>query len=169
MNLTPSSVARAVPIARLACSCLATVQGALLRHISSCPSWFALHSACNESQPPGSRVRACRAADTSKSLSLSAGEKGMTESHFLPSREDASMTDLALCGSKDSRSESLVARKASWHRSRCERTVWLAVSMSWSSRDARRCLKPRRRRQNARGAHVLKDRMPRPPSLMGGR
>ena len=54
----------------------------------------------------------------------------MTESHFLPSKEDASMTDLALCGSKDSRSESLVARKASWHRSRCERTVWLVVSVS---------------------------------------
>jgi hypothetical protein len=64
----------------------------------------------------------------------------MTESHFLPSKEDASMTVLALCGSKDSRSESLVARKASWHRSRCERSVW---------------------------THVLKDRMPRPPNLTG--
>jgi hypothetical protein len=50
----------------------------------------------------------------------------MTESRM----EYASMTDLAPCGSKDSRSESLVARKASWDRSRCDRTVWLAVSMS---------------------------------------
>jgi hypothetical protein len=62
----------------------------------------------------------------------------MTKSHFLPCLEDTSMTDLVLYGSKDSRSESLNARKASWHRSRCERTVWLAVSMSRSSRDARR-------------------------------
>jgi hypothetical protein len=61
----------------------------------------------------------------------------MTESHFLPSNEDASMTDLALCRSKDSRSESLAARKASWHRSRGERTVWLVVWVSWSSRGAR--------------------------------
>jgi hypothetical protein len=65
-------------------------------------------------------------------LSLRAGKEGTTESHFLPSKEDASMTDSVqlLCGSKDSRSESLVARKASWHRSPCERTVWLPVSMS---------------------------------------
>jgi hypothetical protein len=37
---TPSTVAMAVPMARLACSCLTTVLGALQRHISSCPSWF---------------------------------------------------------------------------------------------------------------------------------
>jgi hypothetical protein len=35
-----SSVARAVPIVSLVCSSLTTVQGALLKHISSCPSWF---------------------------------------------------------------------------------------------------------------------------------
>jgi hypothetical protein len=91
----------------------------------------------------------------------------MTESHFLPSKEDASMTDLALCGSNDSRSESLVARKAAWHRSRCERTAWLAASMSWSSRGARRESEASEAAANSRGAHVLKDKMPRPPSLIG--
>ena len=91
----------------------------------------------------------------------------MTESHFLPSKEDASMTDLALCGSRDSRSESLVARKASWHRSRCERAVWLVVSVSWSSRGARSVSEASEAAANARGAHVLKDKMPRPPSLIG--
>jgi hypothetical protein len=48
------------------------------------------------------------------------------------------MTDLVLCGSKDSRSDFLVARNAAWHRSRCGRTVWLAGSMSWSNRGGRR-------------------------------
>ena len=91
----------------------------------------------------------------------------MTESHFLPNKDDASMTDLALCGSNDSRSESLAARKASWHRSRCERTVWLVVSVSWSSRGARSVSEASEAAANARGAHVLKDKMPRPPSLMG--
>jgi hypothetical protein len=40
LTYTPSSVIRAVPMARLACSCLAMVQGALLMHIWSCASWF---------------------------------------------------------------------------------------------------------------------------------
>jgi hypothetical protein len=61
------------------------------------------------------------------------------------------MTDLALCGSKDSRSESLVARNASWHRSRCERTVWWTVSMSWSSRGARRVSEASEARQMREG------------------
>ena len=93
----------------------------------------------------------------------------MTESHFLSSKEDASMTDLALCGSKDSRSESLATRKASWHRgSCCERTVWLVVSVSWLSRGARSLSEASEAAANARWApHVLKDRMPRPPSLIG--
>jgi hypothetical protein len=125
----PSTVARACPIACLTCSCLATVQGALLTHISSCPSWFLDPQCLQCLVAPGSRVCACGAAETSKSVRRRVGEKGMTESHFLPSTEDASMTDLALCGSKDSRSVSLVVWKASWHRYRCERTVWLAVYM----------------------------------------
>jgi hypothetical protein len=83
----------------------------------------------------------------------------MTESHLRPSSEDASMTVVALCGSRDSKRDSLVARNASWHRSRCERTVWLVMSMSWSRHlgGGGKC---------ERGA-VLKDKMPRPPSLIG--
>jgi hypothetical protein len=77
------------------------------------------------------------------------------------------MTDLVRCGSRDSRMDSRVAWKASWHRSRCERTVWLAVSVSWSRRGARRVCEASEAAANARGAHVLKDRMPRPPSLTG--
>jgi hypothetical protein len=91
----------------------------------------------------------------------------MTESHFLPSKEDASMTDLALCGSKDSRRQSLVARKATWHRSPCDRTVWLVMSMSWSSSGGSKVSEASEAAANARGAHVFKDRMPRPPSLAG--
>jgi hypothetical protein len=75
----------------------------------------------------------------------------MTDSHFLPSREDTSMTDLALCGSKDSRNESLVDRNAACHRSRCERTVRVAVSVSWSRVVLGGCPKPRRRRHRREG------------------
>jgi hypothetical protein len=75
-------------------------------------------------------VRVCKAAETSKSVNLRGGENGMTEIHFLPSREDASMTALAPCGSKDSSMDSLVAWMAGLHRYRCARTVWLTVSMS---------------------------------------
>lgn len=98
-------------------------------------------------------------------MSLRVGEKHRTESHFRPSREDASSNDLALWGSKDSRRD--VARNASWHLSRCERIVWLAVSMSWSRRGAMRVSEASEAAANARGVHVLKDRIPRPPSLTG--
>jgi hypothetical protein len=166
---TPSNVARAVPIARLACSCLATVQGGLLMHIYLVVSKsIGLHTV--PTMPRGrrqQRARVCRAAETSRSVSLKAGEKGMTDSDFLPSREDPSMTDLALCGSTDSRRKSLAARNASWHRSRCERTVWLALSISWSSKDDRRVSEASEAAANERGAHVWKDRMPRPLSLTG--
>jgi hypothetical protein len=77
------------------------------------------------------------------------------------------MTDLALCGSRDSRSDFLLDRNASWHRSPCERTDLLVVSMSWSRREARRLSEASDAAVNARGAHVLKDKMPRPPSLTG--
>jgi uncharacterized Zn-binding protein involved in type VI secretion len=39
---TPSTFARAVPNTRLDGSCLPTLQGALLTHISSCPSRYVL-------------------------------------------------------------------------------------------------------------------------------
>ena len=58
----------------------------------------------------GSRVGACRAAETSKSVTL-----------FLPKREDASIIDLALVGRGTV--QSLLARDASWHSPRYERTV----------------------------------------------
>jgi hypothetical protein len=48
---TPSTVARAVPIACLAYSCLATVQGVILIHISSCPSRFAAPLCLQCTQP----------------------------------------------------------------------------------------------------------------------
>jgi hypothetical protein len=51
--------------------------------------------------PLRSRSRCC----------LRAGGKGMTDSHFLPSAEDTSIIDLALCGSRDPRTDPLVAWK----------------------------------------------------------
>lgn len=55
----------------------------------------------------------CRAAETSKSVSLSAGLKGIVASHFLPKMDDDSSTVTRSRGSRESIIESLASKKAS--------------------------------------------------------
>jgi hypothetical protein len=109
----------------------------------------------------------CRAADTSKSVSLRAGEKYMIDSHLLPGREGATIIYLALCGSREPRRDSLVAWNASWHHCGCERIASFAESMSWSRNSAKRASDPSEATAYARGVQVSKDRMRQLPRWIG--
>jgi hypothetical protein len=50
------------------------------------------------------------------------------------------------------------------HPSLCERSGWLATPISWPSKGSRRVSAASDKTENARGPHILKDRMLRPPS-----